>query len=191
MNAILLALVASVLGAVAMDMCKDEARTRLGRFPLWLIQLAAKRIPESDRADLKDEWDAELTFILRDTEGLPVTRLIRGIAYSADLLFRGAPRVTREIRAEAAAVSDQGGAGEKAWASLFPEGRHIYYEGDDHTAFVRRIKAEYSFNPAADPHWGQHFGVDAEGDGWGSYSFHCPAEHLDAIYGNPDFPMGS
>jgi hypothetical protein len=183
MNAIPLALVASVLGAVIIDMCKDETRTRLGRFPLWLIRLAAKRVPESDRADLRDEWDAELTFILRDAEGLPVTRLIRGIAYSADLLFRGASRVAREIRAEATTVSDQGGAGEKTWAGLFPEGRRIYYEGDDPADFVRRIKVEYGFDPAADPHWGKHFRGDEEGNGWVSYSFHCPAEHV-SIHGS-------
>jgi hypothetical protein len=41
------------------------------------------------------------------------------------------------------------------------------------------------------PVLGKHFRGDEEGNGWVSYSFHCPAEHLDAIYGNPNFPMGS
>jgi hypothetical protein len=91
----------------------------------------------------------------------------------------------------AAAVSGHRDAQDATWASLFPEGRHIFYEGADPTEFVRRIKAEYGLDPAADPRWGEHYEGEEDRPEWVSYGFHCPAQHLDAIYGNPDFPMGS
>jgi len=65
------------------------------------------------------------------------------------------------------------------WRELCPEGRDIFYEGDDPAGFAQQIKAEFGFDPAGDPMWGVQ------------YQFHCPAEHLDAIYGSARFPMGS
>ncbi len=75
------------------------------------------------------------------------------------------------------------------WSRLFPEGRHIYYEGDDPTGFASQIEAEFGFSPALDPHWGEQ--IDGDDFSFTSYSFHCPPEHLDAIYGKGRFPMGS
>jgi hypothetical protein len=69
------------------DMLKEEARTRLGRLPYVLIRLARARVPQELRDDLAAEWEAELAFLLTGTEGLPVTRLARGIRYSAGLLW--------------------------------------------------------------------------------------------------------
>ncbi|MGD0809592.1 MAG: hypothetical protein ABSA91_07775 [Acidimicrobiales bacterium] len=59
------------------------------------------------------------------------------------------------------------------WSQLHPEGRHIYYEGTDPDGFAEQIKAEFDFDPRNDPQWGVH----------DSFGFHCPGEHLDAIYG--------
>jgi hypothetical protein len=68
---------------------------------------------------------------------------------------------------------------ESRWADLFPEGRGIYYEGDDPEGFVAEIKTKYNFDPSAD-------------DGWStSYRFFCPAHLLDSIYGDGNYPMGS
>ena len=64
------------------------------------------------------------------------------------------------------------------WSEMFPDGRHIYYEGDDPKGFVEQIKAEFGFDPSKDEHWGN------------GCCFHCPPEHLDAIYSGR-FPMGS
>jgi hypothetical protein len=58
---------------------------------------------------------------------------------------------------------------------LFPEGRFIFYEGDDPKRFRREIKAEFGFDPGPAPEEG----------------FLCPPEHLDAIYGDERFPTGS
>jgi hypothetical protein len=186
----------SLLWATLTDMFKDELRTRLGRLPYWLIGMAALRIPAAARSDLIEEWEAELDVILHDTEGLPLTWLVRGINFSADLFLRGAPALAREIGPGKTATKMVPGltpaqiAALPAWSELFPEGRHIYYEGDDPAGFVRQIQAEFGFSPAADPHWGEEFEGD-QGPYLPTYSFHCPPEHLDAIYGNGHFPMGS
>jgi hypothetical protein len=56
-----------------------------------------------------------------------------------------------------------------------PDGRFIFYEGDDSRGFRRQIKAEFGFDPGPQPEDG----------------FHCPAEHLDEIYASGRFLMGS
>jgi hypothetical protein len=76
-----------------------------------------------------------------------------------------------------------------SWASLFPEGRDIAYEGDDPAGFASQIRIEFGFDPASDPRWGAH--IDTETDSWDSYWFYCPVEHLDAIYGSDRFLVGS
>ena len=68
------------------------------------------------------------------------------------------------------------------WSEMFPNGRWIFYEGDDPKGFVREIKEKFGFNPSkGNPHWNKH----------GGYQFLCPAEHLDAIYDSRKYPMGS
>ena len=42
-------------------------------------------MPGAARGDLPGDWGAELDFILHGSEGLPVTRLLGGMNYSADL----------------------------------------------------------------------------------------------------------
>ena len=68
------------------DMCKEEIKTRLSRLPYALLRVVALRIPRAERQDVIGEWRAELDFILDETDGLPLTRLLRGIHYSASLL---------------------------------------------------------------------------------------------------------
>jgi hypothetical protein len=94
---------------------------------------------------------------------------------------------------------------QRTWAGLFPKGRTVFYEGDDPEGFRQQILAEFGFDPAKCPgvyannsNWdykelgempvGQKTPTWDEDHGW---QFHCPAEHLDAIYGNDRFPMGS
>ncbi|MEU7902189.1 hypothetical protein [Actinoplanes sp. NPDC049118] len=182
--AVLTAISTGVLGAGVIDMCKDETKTRIGRLPNFLLKLATYWIPEGDRPEFADEWEAELAFILQETEGLPVTRLIRGLAYTGSLLVRGAPQIARYVRAETALAGRPARRKDTPWADLFPDGRQIYYEGDDPDEFRKEIKARFGFDPALDPCWGEE-------PGWGSYSFHCPVGLLDDIYGGPNYPMGS
>lgn len=76
----------------------------------------------------------------------------------------------------------------REWALLFPNGRDIFYEGDSPRDFRTEIIEEYGFDPGEDPAWGVVIGDGPEA--FTSYRFHCPAEHLDAIYGG-QYPMGS
>ena len=97
-----LAIVAFVILAVAMllgavkAMCQEEIETRIGRVPNALIRLAAARLPRLAREDVADEWRAELDHILRATDGLPITRLLRGMRYAIGLL-RVPPGTAREL----------------------------------------------------------------------------------------------
>ena len=183
--------VGSALWAVLTDMCKDEVRTRLDRLPYLLLRVAALRVSGAVRSDLTGEWDAELDFILHGTEGLPLTRLLRGVSYSADLLLRGAPAVAREFMAAKIGLATglAPAPADATWSDLFPAGRRIFYEGNDPAGFARQVLAEFGFSPDGDPRWGEPY--DYVHFGYTSYSFHCPPEHLDAIYGSDRFPMGS
>lgn len=85
----------------------------------------------------------------------------------------------------------EGHAGLKPWSELFPVGRHVLYEGEDPEGFRQEIRAEFGFDPGADSSdWGFLLGT-SEGEEIRSYGFHCPAEHLDAIYGSDRFLLGS
>ncbi len=76
------------------------------------------------------------------------------------------------------------------WAGRFPCGRTIFYAGDNAEGFRAQINEEFGFDPGADADWGRTID-EYEGEILVSYNFHCPAEHLDAIYGSGRFPMGS
>jgi hypothetical protein len=150
----------STVWAAMTDMFKDEVRTRLDRLPYLLIRAAVLRIPRADRADLTAEWEAELDAVLHGTDGLPLTRLLRGIWFSADLLLRGAPAVAREInaaRGEArwSLTSRTHRSQLSTWANLFPQGREIFYEGEDPAGFASQIQAEFGFSPSPRPSLGR------------------------------------
>ncbi len=74
------------------DLMSEEARTRLARIPFAIVRLARARLPRDLRDDLAQEWDAELMFVLTGTEGMPITRLLRGTRFALGLL-RAAPAV--------------------------------------------------------------------------------------------------
>jgi xanthosine utilization system XapX-like protein len=86
---------AFVFGAVASTL-NEEVRGRLDRLPRALIRLAGRRLPQTVRDDLTDEWAAELDAILQRAEALPLTRLLVGIRYALGLL-RVAPVVASEL----------------------------------------------------------------------------------------------
>lgn len=94
-------------------------------------------------------------------------------------------------KADPAAGAAPGTVADTTWLSLYPEGRHIFYEGDGPAGFARQILAEFGFSVDDNPGWGEQFAEDDDGPSFTSYSFHCPPEHLDAIYGGDRFPMGS
>jgi hypothetical protein len=93
-----------LLAWVVLEMLKNlvlvETATRLERIPYAILRLARRRLPVEHRKTIHDqEWLPELVVIVRETEGLPITRLVRGVLYSIGLLFV-ASRVSK-IRAVA------------------------------------------------------------------------------------------
>jgi hypothetical protein len=74
------------------------------------------------------------------------------------------------------------------WAKLYPEGRDLYYEGEHPDEFATAIREKFDFDPSADPLWGKYVEGDHGEPGFTSYGFHCPAEHVDAVYGSHRFP---
>lgn len=82
----------------------------------------------------------------------------------------------------------------QTWAEMMPNGRTIYYEGDDPEGFCRAIKEEFGFDPRDLP--GRNIFTDEPEHSWCNcpfcpHKFHCPPEHLDAIYDSGRWPMGS
>jgi hypothetical protein len=70
----------------------------------------------------------------------------------------------------------------KKWSEMFPNGRHIYYEGDTPRGFVIEMKAKFKFDPSKDnDHWNEESG----------YCFLCPSKLLDKIYDLSKYPLGS
>ena len=68
----------------------------------------------------------------------------------------------------------------KNWSELFPNGRHIFYEGDDPKGFIKEIQTRFGFDPSkSNDSWNKSSG----------YCFYCPPEHLDKIY--TQYQMGS
>jgi hypothetical protein len=81
-------------------MLQEEAATRLSRIPFALIRLATARLPRELRDDMAAEWRAELNFLLHSTEGMPLTRLLRGIRYSLGMV-KSAPAIADNLRGSA------------------------------------------------------------------------------------------
>jgi hypothetical protein len=68
------------------------------------------------------------------------------------------------------------------WSELFPDGRKIFYEGNEPEAFTEEIKQKFGFDPSEDnPKWNREEG----------FAFWCPGRLMDAIYGDSKYPMGS
>jgi HJR/Mrr/RecB family endonuclease len=92
-----------LLKGAASEMFQEEAKTRLEHLPSTLIRLAALALPKEVRDDTAAEWQAELTSVLCDTDGLPLTRLLRGVLYAAGM-FRASILIMREMSDEETGV---------------------------------------------------------------------------------------
>ena len=87
--------VAAVIAKTATDASTEELRTRLDRLSRTILAIAARSLPNEEQDDLLAEWEAELCFILRHTEGLPLTRIWRGLRFAMGLALSG-PALGRE-----------------------------------------------------------------------------------------------
>ncbi|MEV8636541.1 hypothetical protein AB0395_33325 [Streptosporangium sp. NPDC051023] len=98
--AILLATIGAVICTACSDLIKQEAATRLERLPIWLLEYAARRLPEECRDQiLKSEWMPELLYISRQSQGLPITNIYQGIRFSLSLIGNPARRIGQALEA--------------------------------------------------------------------------------------------
>lgn len=82
-------------------------------------------------------------------------------------------------------------AGIIAWAEdYWPDGRHVYYEGDEPEAFAATVKDEFDLDLTNDHAWGEVID-EGGGNSFVSYGFHCPTELLGDIYYSNRWPIGS
>jgi hypothetical protein len=66
------------------------------------------------------------------------------------------------------------------WSEMFPDGRYLFYEGDNPEGFAKEMRNKYAFDPKKDNlNWS---------DGYG---FWCPSRLLDEVYGSGSYPLGS
>ena len=99
-----------LLRTATTQMCQEEIRTRMTGLPYALVRVASKRLPEEAREDVADEWRGELAFVLRDTDGLPLTRLLRGIRFAMGLVWSSrvvARELSGDFESAAPATSPQ------------------------------------------------------------------------------------
>jgi lipopolysaccharide/colanic/teichoic acid biosynthesis glycosyltransferase len=94
--AFVIGLMGTLVTAVVGDLFSEEARTRLERLPAAVIRFAGRWLPAEVRDEWTDEWLAELAYILRGTESLPITQLVRGTRFALGHL-RSAPAIGREL----------------------------------------------------------------------------------------------
>jgi hypothetical protein len=96
----------------------------------------------------------------------------------------------------------------RGWGELFPEGRWVFYEGEDPDGFAAEMVAKFGFDPRKcvtpasaktggvavvrdNDLWGADNDPDEDEPEFRSYQFFIPGEHMDAVYGNHDYPLGS
>jgi hypothetical protein len=102
------------------------------------------------------------------------------------VMFEGVPaRLRHGWRSVKGTSQRRRPAATNKWSEIFPQGRHIFYEGDNPRKFAEQIKAEFEFDVTKDPRW------ENRDPGFTTWSFDCPPELLDKIYGSDRFPMGS
>ena len=89
---------AGVFLTLLAGLVNDEIRGWLNVIPRALLRLAARRLDSSQRVTIyEEEWLPELEYKLRDAGSRPITRLLIGIWFSADMI-RGSSRVARLLQ---------------------------------------------------------------------------------------------
>lgn len=80
----------------------------------------------------------------------------------------------------------------KKWSEMFPDGRWVFYEGDDPDGFADEMVAKFGFDPRKDnPSWGAEHGELEDEGKFTSYQFLCPGRCIDQVYGSDEYPLGS
>ncbi|MGW5259658.1 hypothetical protein ACWEQG_01705 [Microbispora sp. NPDC004025] len=96
--AAIIAAIVTVVCTTCSDLIKEEAATRLERFPTWLLERAARGLPEDCRQQIfEDEWLPELQHISRGSAGLPLTRLYHSVRFALRLMGGPARAIGKAI----------------------------------------------------------------------------------------------
>jgi transcriptional regulator with XRE-family HTH domain len=107
---VIAAFVAGTVSAVSVgvltSLVTTEAEGRIDGLPMLLLRVARRRLPESSRDDLYDEWAAELHAALHGTQGRPLSRLVLGIRFAAGLV-RTARQIADELGTARRPAPDQ------------------------------------------------------------------------------------
>jgi hypothetical protein len=95
--AAVLGFLAAVVLGIFRDLVSQELKGRLDLLPHFILRLAATQLNKTQYDTIyKEEWLPELEFILKEAEGLPITRCITGTKYSLGLLI-SARRIARQL----------------------------------------------------------------------------------------------
>lgn len=70
----------------------------------------------------------------------------------------------------------------RPWTDFYPDGRHVFYEGDDPHSFVREMKTKFNFDPSENnKSWNEE-------SGW---CFFLPGNCINEVYDRTKYPLGS
>lgn len=70
----------------------------------------------------------------------------------------------------------------KSWSEMFPNGRDVFYDGDNPKEFVKEMKEKFGFDPSENNNkWNKKSG----------YQFFCPAANMENVYGSGKYRLGS
>jgi len=117
---VLLGLLA-LAGAAAVNamtgMLSQEVQTRLARLPVALLRVARVLVPGEQRDERYREWVAEVSYIAKETDGLPVTCLLEALKFAAGAItgaiairrsaWLGASRAEAEIAEQVRLLEEQ------------------------------------------------------------------------------------
>ena len=153
--------------------------------------------PDLDSMNPQDraEYEAQrlrmdiLVYLMNHPDGTTVEQIAADTQCFAD---NARAIVEHLINNERLATRDSNGTlhyRAKPWSEMYPDGREIFYEGDDPAGFAATVRDRFGFDPSATATWGETLFDGRET--FQSYAFHCPAEHLDTLYGTGEYPLGS
>jgi hypothetical protein len=89
---VIIGFVTIVVGHLLGATFSEEIRHRLERAPRWMLRLATRGAERDLRDELRRDLEAELEHIFHESEGLPITRFLRGGRFAFSLLL-AAPKL--------------------------------------------------------------------------------------------------
>lgn len=79
-----------VAGKVVLDLATKEVTGQIDRLPMLILKLALLRLPAEQRERYRENWQPELTFILKELDSRPISRVLKGLWFATSLLIQAA-----------------------------------------------------------------------------------------------------